>query len=302
MISEGIKCDPVTCPDPGSVRNSKRFPTSSIRNINKYNYAFQYHCVEGYWFTAWYSYTEVKCNETGQWDPNPMHLMCSRVDCGDPGLVERSVRIGESFLFEDEVEYACLKGFEISKNNYSQITTCHYSGTWIPHPSTIRCHATVCNPLPDIHDGSFTRVKREPEVYFSGDHATLTCDVGYTIDAFHASIRFTCQPNGDWKPDVVGRTTVHCEPIHCPAPPDIIQGGLVLTGHKDVYKKGDEAYYVCPRGKWKPPHGRVNYVNITCTVEQRGSERSLASYTILWKPLSYSIRCVDVVCVFPGKG
>ena len=52
------------------------------------------------------------------------------VNCGDPGDVANAVRIGNDFLYGDEVTYICNDGYYQSSGPVGGVRTCLETGLW----------------------------------------------------------------------------------------------------------------------------------------------------------------------------
>jgi hypothetical protein len=57
-------------------------------------------------------------------------LSFSVVNCGDPGIVENAVRVGSSFLYDDQVTYTCNDGYFQSSGAVGGVRTCQDTGLW----------------------------------------------------------------------------------------------------------------------------------------------------------------------------
>ena len=52
------------------------------------------------------------------------------VNCGDPGIVENTVRVGSSFLYGDYVTYTCNDGYYQSSGAVGGVRMCLETGLW----------------------------------------------------------------------------------------------------------------------------------------------------------------------------
>ena len=52
------------------------------------------------------------------------------MNCGNPGEVENAVRIGNNFLYGDEVTYTCNDGYYQSSGPVGGVRTCLETGLW----------------------------------------------------------------------------------------------------------------------------------------------------------------------------
>ena len=52
------------------------------------------------------------------------------MNCGDPGVVDNAVRIGDDFLYRDNVTYICNDGYFQSSGAEGGLRTCLETGLW----------------------------------------------------------------------------------------------------------------------------------------------------------------------------
>ena len=62
------------------------------------------------------------------------HTHTHTVDCGDPGDVENAMRMGNSFLYGNNVTYICDDGYYQSSGPEGGIRTCLETGLWSDQP------------------------------------------------------------------------------------------------------------------------------------------------------------------------
>ncbi|CAK8675893.1 unnamed protein product [Clavelina lepadiformis] len=305
VVHKTIECVPVTCSDPGNVQTARRFPESVRDPIYGYGTIFQYQCNSGFWFSPARIYTEIKCNESGLWNPDPKMLACIEVRCSDPGPVNFAKRSGNDFSVQGQVIFTCGTGRLIGRKVKSLTSICQPDGFWFPPPSSIRCELLICDPLPIIPHGTFSnssKVRRHE--FIAGDETILSCDDSYTIDSSSSSIKYFCDLNGAWYPDpailIDGRP--RCEPVHCPSPPDILSSDAIQRGAADTYRHGDEVRYVCPLGKLIEASVPQLAKQTVCVTERNLNPliNSGQSYKVYWDPAVSTINCTDLLCSRPG--
>lgn len=61
---------------------------------------------------------------------NTVSVSLSAVNCTDPGIPDNAQRVGNSFLYQDEVVFTCNNGYYQSSGPEGGVRTCLETGLW----------------------------------------------------------------------------------------------------------------------------------------------------------------------------
>ncbi|KAG7461968.1 hypothetical protein MATL_G00196770 [Megalops atlanticus] len=184
-----------------------------------------YRCRPGYQMSG---YAHLTCTGSGRWsEPRPT---CKPVSCGAPPPVPNAQVIGDTFTFGSQVQYSCLKGFELETQ--TDTLSCLSDGSWSPH--RVRCRPQPCALLPNLTHVVITGEEVTP----TGRTVTLSCEQGYHLQGPEVS---ECQPGGSWSP---GFSSDTCVPVSCGMPLPLHHGNI----EGESYNYGDVIIYKCLPG------------------------------------------------------
>ncbi|XP_039258778.2 uncharacterized protein LOC120335351 isoform X2 [Styela clava] len=309
-----------------NLNNTGDINTNSSKNVNStrslvyngtndelklfgYNSIVQYQCDMGFWFTVSRTYSEIRCNETGLWHPDPAQLKCVPVSCGDPGTVVDGIKVGENYSVHEEVLYQCNEGFKIGNKLSERRVKCMGDGRWFPPPFSIRCDRVECGLLPQMtHAYFYNETKKYKEKFTAGDEVTMRCKSGYQIDARTTEIKFKCDLQGEWVPgDESELGLFHCIVAICHPPP--VVANLRLLDSRIQYHIDDHVYYVCPHGSTL--RGSDDFMlDVTCKLNatvpvvrnevETDRENIKRVYESYWYPDMTDITCNISSCPHPG--
>lgn len=120
------------------------------------------------------------------------------VDCGDPGAVAYAKRVGNSFAFEQTVQFQCNKGFEMTG---AERLSCLSNATWsspLPSCQPVKCPKLTAPPYANLSKKNFTYL----------GIVLFECLPGfYLIGSSHLQ----CTADRNWN-----SSTPSCLPVQCP--------------------------------------------------------------------------------------
>ena len=226
-------CDPVDCGPAESPPNSVATTGSTT-----FGNTVTYQCKPGYYLNI---ATRRTCLENGTWSGIPPR--CLPVSCGQPENIEHGTRIGESFLFMNNIHYRCDPGYNLIGESTRR---CTGTGAWTSNIPT--CTKLECPPPLNIDNGYYT-----PSDFYYENIVTYQCEVGYYIQG-NASIQ--CISSGQWSP-----LSATCEPVLCPVLIVPTGGNITSTGRtfrsmatfscNEGYTMDGETIRICqPEGYW----------------------------------------------------
>ena len=192
-----------------------------------------FRCNEGFFLLG---EPEMFCQPDGKW--TSAFPICERKTCHKPFAIPYSTIIGNSYKYDDFIQYKCDEGYEIRGQERS---TCLANVTWsgLRECTRVRCQ------LPDDIDNGLFMLKTGSVRY--NDVIVYDCDFGYTIvgEAEHI-----CQSNRTWS-----GATPYCRKVKCPYTP-VVSNSRVK---KKEYLFGDVYQIDCKVGYALQGEG-----NITC--------------------------------------
>ena len=221
-------CKVVNCPDP-VLKNGLIEGEPQPGNDGKYTFGdtLRFTCKPGFKLAG---EPELFCQPDGIWTSD--FATCVRNKCQAPIPPKNGRVVGDSYKFEDEVQFVCDAGYELEGPSSVQ---CLASHAWSAQPS---CRPVRC-PLPktiangEYMAGGFTYKKI----------IRYACNRGYTLvgDADH-----TCLSNRSWSGAVPS-----CERVSCGDPPSVANGQFIGTSFRfsDKLKAKCNAGYKVKYGK-----------------------------------------------------
>ena len=84
--------------------------------------------------------------------------MITLVSCGDPGIPDNAVRIGSSFLYQDEVTFVCNDGYYQSSGPAGGVRQCLDTGLWSDVQPICSCKHLCSGHFYYFDHGSFIDV------------------------------------------------------------------------------------------------------------------------------------------------
>ncbi|XP_046668707.1 sushi, von Willebrand factor type A, EGF and pentraxin domain-containing protein 1-like isoform X2 [Homalodisca vitripennis] len=246
--------------------NLSTLPFTSIEVSVSGNTA-NYTCDPGYSFkyfvTSEVTKLERKCLVHGDWEGKAP--VCSKRSCGFPGYLPAGWIVGQSYLYQDTVEYHCQDGYRLVGNKNR---TCLVNGTWSGEKPS--CQRGEC---PDVYVPEHGMMWGNAEEYFKLE---FECKSGYELNGSEV---ITCLSNKTWSHE-----PPQCLPITCKyinnetvavllAGPDIVEDGR--------YHVGNQIQIGCREGY--RTDGEQDQYNTTCTVSG-------------WSPPPNNFSCTLVVC------
>ncbi|XP_076749113.1 sushi, von Willebrand factor type A, EGF and pentraxin domain-containing protein 1 [Xylocopa sonorina] len=195
-------------------------------NVSEDASKITYYCDNGYvvrFYGKEYRSLKVKCLKQGQWE-GYYTPVCARRKCGYPGHFPRGRILGRSFLFDDEIHYSCLPGYELRGNPHR---ICKADGKWSGQSPV--CIGKTCKNLLAPEHGDIEYVLEEYErddlsILQVGQQIEFKCDPGFRL----VGEKFlTCIESGIWDHD---RPT--CVTYGCPPPKEIKNGYIISVKPK----------------------------------------------------------------------
>ncbi|TRY75103.1 hypothetical protein TCAL_09357 [Tigriopus californicus] len=234
-------CTPIPCWKPPRIEQGR-----ALLGLSQTSFApgskVRYECDHGFQFSG--RRDHVLCLNSGAWsEPKPQ---CSRVNCGQPPLIDNGLVELEGTLFNQTVLYLCDPGYQLIGPSS---LTCGRSGSWIePNQPSPTCHLIQCPEPPQI---SNARVLRSGLSF--GDMALYSC--GNDTHVMRGKPELTCEQNGSWNPE-----PPTCLVPSCSSLPSLRQRGssyglvqifqMVLdqVDNEGPWEKGEEIFLKCKRG------------------------------------------------------
>ena len=179
-------------------------------------------CDEGYQLGGAKTLT---CKDGDKWDGE--FPFCDKVSCGLPKPLNNAVMYGESYEFEDVIEYRCNRGYDLAGES---TVTCRSDGTWTTLKA--KCIRVSCGQPPTVEHSAVV----QGETFNFEDVVVYKCDAGYEVTGHNL---LECGPDGKWS-----GPTPSCEMVTCGKPPVISNATTIVS--KTTY--GSKARYVCNKG------------------------------------------------------
>lgn len=234
-------CTPIPCWKPPRIKHGRALLGPSQISFTPGSQV-SYECDHGFRFSG--RRDHVLCLNSGAWsEPKPT---CSRVNCGQPPLIDNGLVELEGTLYNQTVLYFCDPGYQLIGPSS---LTCRGSGSWIePNEPSPTCHLIQCPEPPQISNG---RVLRSGLSF--GDMALYSC--GNDIFVMRGKPELTCQQNGSWSPE-----PPTCLVPSCFSLPSLRQQGssygvaqvfqMVLdqVDNEGPWEAGEEIVLKCKRG------------------------------------------------------
>lgn len=209
-------CDPIKCPDPGTIAHGHIF--GSIYTLDS---VIEFACGSGFQLVG---AKQQKCLANGTWSAT--RPTCEKVLCPEPLPLAHGRFEASSYETGSVVKYACEKGYEVEGKD---TRSCRLDGTWTgPTP---KCNAIQCLLPVSIKHGSF--VADETTL---GSTIKYLCEHGYVLDG--PSNR-TCTDGKEWT-----GTDPSCLEVSCEKPNGIAYGSV----NGDNYRIGSSVFYKCEPG------------------------------------------------------
>ncbi|CAL4186175.1 unnamed protein product [Meganyctiphanes norvegica] len=137
------------------------------------------------------------CLESGYWSGTIPQ--CQRKSCGVAQPPKGGTVIGVGRMFNDRIEYACDKGYELFGNaNALCLETGYWSGI-IP-----QCQLKDCGVVEELEHGSQTGVG-----HWYGDSIDFECNTGYKLVG---ATQVSCLDTGIWSAEIPMCQRVSCGP------------------------------------------------------------------------------------------
>ncbi|KAG7203366.1 hypothetical protein KM043_013441 [Ampulex compressa] len=214
MVSNGPFCR--GCPLPVVPFRGKINVTEDLSEVT-------YYCDPGYivrFGGREYQSLRLKCLKQGHWE-GYYTPSCIKKKCGFPGYFPRGYIHGWSYLFGDEVHYACMSGYEL-RGNPRRI--CNTDGKWSGLPPI--CIGKTCKNLLAPENGDIEYIIEENErdditILQVGQQLEFKCDPGFRLSGERY---LTCIDSGIWDHD---RPT--CISNGCLPPKEIDHGYMTFT-------------------------------------------------------------------------
>lgn len=189
------------------------------------NYTFgdsiRFVCNTGFYIDG---LSETFCEPEGIWtDPFPM---CLRVSCQNPEALQHGEMFGESYLFEDTINFKCEQGYELIGSNSLR---CNAKKLW--QPAYPICKEIQCPMAQDIKNGQYVA-----EGFKYADIVRYTCHKGYEMSGDNVQ---HCTQNKTWN-----GTLPTCHRIRCPTPQPMDHSRLI----GDSYFFEDRVHIECDKG------------------------------------------------------
>ncbi|XP_045583570.2 sushi, von Willebrand factor type A, EGF and pentraxin domain-containing protein 1 isoform X3 [Procambarus clarkii] len=260
-------CLQITCPEPQPLEFGKMTMESGA---SIFGASLAYQCNTGYILIGDSSST---CDSNGLW--TGVSPRCKAVTCPEPFEALNSVRIGDTFEYNQKIFYSCNEGYAMKGNAELE---CQADGSWSNQAPF--CEMITCPEISDIPNGSWevktlgeypirtealtlkghgkghskshskshSKVKisaklqsliesevREELIHKFGDVIEFQCNPGYSMAS---SGLMECTEAG-WNSPIP-----QCHPIACPIPINIRRG--TITGNDYTY--GATIHYKCDEG------------------------------------------------------
>lgn len=198
------RCVQTSCPLPNAPHRITKGTPRGKGGLYTFKDSVQFLCDHGYKIDNGES--EVLCLEDGTWLGKIPE--CVRLECPAP-TIENGIIIGDTFKYEDSIEYRCNIGFELvgPVNVF-----CQADKTWTlkSYCRPIRC--SLPYKIPNGNYYSTGRYKYKSKTYYS-------CKPGYILNG-HAER--TCLSNKTWS-----GTLPSCDRIQCQYPVAPTHGQII---------------------------------------------------------------------------
>ncbi|CAG5134438.1 unnamed protein product, partial [Candidula unifasciata] len=213
-------CLRLACPAPGQLVHGSILGTSFL-----FEDSVTYTCEEGYVLKG----DSVRtCEASLTWSGSDP--VCERISCGVPTAPANGALLGDSYLFDDQINVTCNIGYRLVGSEHK---ICEASGVWSGADSA--CEQLFCSEPPVIL-GTTSNATVGLDLYQVYSVIAYQCGKGHVMNGTGLK---TCEPSAVWSDNYL-----ECFPVTC-LTVESIQNGLVIG---EAYTYLSTVEFVCNEG------------------------------------------------------
>ncbi|XP_076814212.1 sushi, von Willebrand factor type A, EGF and pentraxin domain-containing protein 1-like isoform X2 [Clavelina lepadiformis] len=221
-------CEPVSCVEPILLPHTSMYVTGTTFKKN-----VTYTCEQGYIEQS----EVVTCGSDGRWTPSS--IVCERVDCGTPPVLNFGVVDINGTKYGDVASYHCRPGY-IASGTMERVCLANTSWSY----ACASCLPVDCGTPEDPVNGYHTAQGN----YTFGNIVLFSCDEGYFLDG---AVFSTCNEVGNWS-----AATPSCARVSCGGVP-LVDDSVHISGEM---RFGDKITFECEFG-----HNLTGLDTVECT-------------------------------------